>query len=100
MVLEAGEMPTVGIIGMGYVGLTLAAAMASKGYRVHGVDVQPAVLESLSAGRPHIFEPGVEEVFAEHIGKNIFISSELPREGVDAAIISVSTPVDEATHEP
>ncbi|HEX6360172.1 nucleotide sugar dehydrogenase [Actinophytocola sp.] len=93
-------MNRVAIIGMGYVGLTLAAAMARKGYEVHGVDTQPAVLESLARGKPHIFEPGVAEVFAEHIGKNIFIAPELPAGGVDAAIISVSTPVDEATHEP
>lgn len=90
----------IGIIGMGYVGLTLAAAMARAGYDIYGVDTQHSVLNSLAAGKPHIFEPGVAEVFSELIGKKIFVSSELPREGVDVAIISVSTPVDENTHEP
>ena len=33
----------IGVIGMGYVGLTLTAALARKGYTVHGVDVSPAV---------------------------------------------------------
>ena len=36
---------------------------------------RPAVLDSLSRGRPHIFEPGIEEVFAEHIGKSIFVGA-------------------------
>ncbi len=90
----------VGIIGMGYVGLTLAAGMARKGYEVYGVDVQAPVVESLRNGRPHIFEPGVAEAFSELVGKNIFIGSELPRDTVDAAVICVSTPVDETTHEP
>lgn len=90
----------VGIIGMGYVGLTLAAAMARKGFEIHGVDVQPSVLEALGQGRPHIFEPGVEEVFREHVGTRIFIGPQLPEESVDAAIICVSTPVDRVTHEP
>jgi UDP-N-acetyl-D-mannosaminuronic acid dehydrogenase len=94
------EYERVGIVGMGYVGLTLAAALADKGFQVHGVDVQPAVLDSLKAGKPHIFEPGVEEIFAEHIGKRIFIGTELPEESVDAAVICVSTPVDLTTHEP
>jgi UDP-N-acetyl-D-mannosaminuronic acid dehydrogenase len=94
---------------MGYVGLTLAAAMAGRGYRVHGVDVQPAVLDSLAQGRPHVFEPGVEEAFRDHLGKNLFVGPELPSfggadeqtsDGVDAAIICVSTPVDETSHEP
>ncbi|MGW4088010.1 nucleotide sugar dehydrogenase [Streptomyces sp. NPDC004822] len=90
----------IGVIGMGYVGLTLTAALARKGFEVHGVDVQPAVLESLGRGRPHVYEPGVDETFAEYIGSRIFIGSELPAEPVDAAILCVSTPVDEETHEP
>lgn len=92
-------MRRIGIMGMGYVGLTLAAALARKGYEVHGVDTQSAVLDSLSRGRPHIFEPGVEEVFGEWVGKRIFLWPELP-EDVDAAIICVSTPVDESGREP
>jgi UDP-N-acetyl-D-mannosaminuronic acid dehydrogenase len=78
----------------------LAAAMARKGYEVYGVDVAQPVLDALSRGRPHIFEPGVEEAFTELIGKNIFVASELPQDTVDAAIICVSTPVDATTHEP
>jgi UDP-N-acetyl-D-mannosaminuronic acid dehydrogenase len=93
-------MHRIGIIGMGYVGLTLTAAMARKGFRVYGVDVQPSVVESLSNGKPHIFEPGVTEAFTELIGDTITVAHELPDEPVDAAIICVSTPVDEATHEP
>src|SRR5512138_2761997 len=90
----------VGIIGLGYVGLTLSAALARKGFEVHGVDVSPTVLSALSRGRPHIFEPGIEEVFGSHIGKSIFVGAELPASGVDAAVICVSTPVDGETHEP
>lgn len=97
---EKTKFRQVGIIGMGYVGLTLAAAMARRGYEVHGVDTQPALLESLANGRPHIFEPGVEDVFGEWVGKRIFLSHELPDSGVDAAIICVSTPVGSSGREP
>ncbi|MEV0582123.1 nucleotide sugar dehydrogenase [Nonomuraea sp. NPDC050310] len=83
----------VGVVGLGYVGLTLTAALARKGYVVHGVDANPAVVEALSHGRIHLFEPGVEEVFAEHLGKTVFIGSALPDVPLDAAILSVSTPV-------
>ncbi|MCE7008385.1 nucleotide sugar dehydrogenase [Kibdelosporangium philippinense] len=100
MTVHMPDLRRIGIVGMGYVGLTLAAAMARKGFEVHGVDTDPVVLESLSRGKPHIFEPGVTETFTELINKNIFISRELPEGGVDAAIICVSTPVDERTHEP
>jgi UDP-N-acetyl-D-mannosaminuronic acid dehydrogenase len=91
---------TIGVVGMGYVGLTLTAALARAGNVVYGVDVQPAVRESLARGRPLIFEPGVEEVFEEMVGSTIFIGAELPAEGLDAAVICVSTPIDEATHQP
>src|SRR5215218_3290764 len=91
---------TIGVVGMGYVGLTLTAALARAGNVVYGVDVQPAVRESLARGRPLIFEPGVEEVFEAMGGSTIFIDAELPAEGLDAAMICVSTPIDEATHQP
>ena len=55
---------TIGVVGMGYVGLTLTAALAQKGFIVHGADVAQPVVDSLSRGYPHIFEPGVAETFA------------------------------------
>jgi UDP-N-acetyl-D-mannosaminuronic acid dehydrogenase len=90
----------VGVVGMGYVGLTLTAALADKGFEVHGVEVQEAVLERLRQGRPHIFEPGVPEVFSRYTGSRIFVDAQLPAGGVDVAVICVSTPVDLSTHEP
>lgn len=97
---EPRKFTRIGVIGMGYVGLTLTAAMARKGYEVHGVEIQPAVLDSLSRGQPHIFEPGIAEVFEDLFGERIFVAAELPQDPVDAAIICVSTPVDPATHTP
>ncbi|GAA3296637.1 nucleotide sugar dehydrogenase [Dactylosporangium vinaceum] len=91
---------TIGVIGMGYVGLTLTAALARKGFTVHGVDVQPSVVDSLNRGHPHIYEPGVAEAFAEHVGRSIFVGTALPTGAVDAAVICVSTPVDERTRHP
>ncbi|MCK2214736.1 nucleotide sugar dehydrogenase [Actinomadura sp. ATCC 31491] len=91
---------TVGVIGMGYVGLTLTAALARKGYVVHGVDVSPRVVEALSNGRVHVYEPGVQEAFAEHLGSAVTVSDRLPEQPLDAAILSVSTPVDLTTGVP
>jgi UDP-N-acetyl-D-mannosaminuronic acid dehydrogenase len=91
---------TIGVIGKGYVGLTLTAALANKGHVVHGVDVQPAVIDALRRGRPHIFEPGVAEAFAEHVGTTVFIDDALPRGIIDVAVICVSTPVDPHTLKP
>ncbi|BCJ69858.1 nucleotide sugar dehydrogenase [Polymorphospora rubra] len=91
---------TIGVVGMGYVGLTLTAALARKGFTVHGADTAPAVVESLSNGRPHIFEPGVQDVLAQTVGRTVLVDTELPEGTVDVAVICVSTPVDERTHRP
>ena len=88
---------TIGVVGMGYVGLTLTAALARAGHTVLGVDSQPGVLAELRRGRPHIYEPGVQEVFSELIGDRIHIAEQLPREGLDAArlaaLVAPGTPV-------
>ena len=50
------------IVGSGYVGLVSAACFAEMGNNVQCVDVNPAVVERLIAGKVHIFEPGLEEM--------------------------------------
>jgi UDP-N-acetyl-D-glucosamine dehydrogenase len=45
---------TVGVIGLGYVGLPLARAFAASGYRVLGFDIDAAKVEKLNAGRSFI----------------------------------------------
>ncbi|MFI6759956.1 nucleotide sugar dehydrogenase [Micromonospora sp. NPDC050417] len=89
----------IGIVGLGYVGLTLAAALARKGYEVYGVDSSPAVRDALGQGRVHLFEPGIAEVFAESVGRSVFVGTELPAD-VEVAVIAVSTPVDDRTRQP
>ena len=48
------------IIGLGYVGLTLASAMAESGFQVTGVEIRQDVLKLLNSGKPHFFEPGLD----------------------------------------
>ena len=47
-------------MGLGYVGLTLAVAMADAGFDVLGVEIRHA-WGSLRQGKPHFHEPGLEE---------------------------------------
>lgn len=93
-------MTRVGVVGMGYVGLTLAVVLARKGFTVHGMDVSPRVVSALAAGRPHLFEPGVEEGLRDLLGERLHVGPELPLRGLDAVVICVSTPVDAETQQP
>jgi len=55
----------VSVFGLGYVGSVSAAAFASDGHHVVGVDVHPAKVEAINEGRSPIVEPGLEELMRE-----------------------------------
>ena len=49
----------IGVIGLGYVGLTLGAVLAETGNQVIGVEKRSEVVDQTNAGMPHFSEPGV-----------------------------------------
>lgn len=87
------------IVGLGYVGLTLAVAMADAGFRVHGVEVSDAVLAKLRTGHAHFSEAGLDAKLAEQIatGRFTFGSavSDPDAAAASAFIVTVGTPVGE-----
>ena len=80
-------MKRVGVVGLGYVGITLAVALARKGCAVFGCDRVPDVVSALAAGRPHIFEPGIAEGLREHLNERLHVSSALPDTPLDAVVL-------------
>ena len=50
----AHKTATVGVVGLGYVGLPLVQAFTSTGFAVIGFDVDPEKVEHLAAGRSYI----------------------------------------------
>lgn len=87
------------VIGLGFVGLTLAVAMAEVGYAVTGVETNEQVLASLQEGNPHFHEVGLASALSEYSGKTLGFSPELPDHG-DVFVITVGTPILEGSHEP
>lgn len=83
------------ILGLGYVGLTLAAAMADVGFRVHGVEIRESVVEMLRDGRPHFHEPGLGDVLKRSIAAGrLTVTREIPADsGATVYIITVGTPL-------
>jgi nucleotide sugar dehydrogenase len=80
------------VIGLGYVGLTLALVLADEGYLVTGVDTDSSRLTSLKKGESYIHEVGLPELLREQINKNFTVSADIPTHA-DVFIISVGTPV-------
>ncbi len=52
----------LGVVGLGYVGLPLAAQAAASGIRVLGFDIDKEVVDGVNAGRSHISDLGGDDV--------------------------------------
>jgi UDP-N-acetyl-D-glucosamine dehydrogenase len=83
---------TVGIIGLGYVGLPLAVAFAQEGCDVIAVDIDARKVEAIDAGESYIEDVPSEllDGLAEHIHATTRYAS-LAK--ADAVIICVPTPL-------
>lgn len=86
-------MPEVAVIGLGYVGMTLAVAFADAGVRVLGHDASAAVSTALREGVPPVKEPGIEERLARTLGETLRIETQLPDALPPTVIVCVGTPV-------
>ena len=84
-------MPTVCIIGLGYIGLPTAAVLARAGYRVIGVDVNEQVVETVNQGQIHIVEPDLGKVVADCVASGA-LSAQLTAVPADVFLIAVPTP--------
>lgn len=93
---ETMKDDAVCIVGLGYVGMTLAVAMADKGFRVHGLEINPIVLDSLSRGRAHFHEPRLDATIRRVLDNGRFtFSRELdPAMRASVYVITVGTPLD------
>jgi UDP-N-acetyl-D-glucosamine dehydrogenase len=89
---------TVGIVGLGYVGLPLAVAFAEAGSNVIGVDVDEAHVRALREGSSPI-EDVPDERLRELADRLRFDSSYDPLHEADAVLICVPTPLS-ANREP
>jgi UDP-N-acetyl-D-glucosamine dehydrogenase len=87
-------MTTVGVIGLGYVGLPLAVAFAQEGCDVIAVDVDSRKIDAISAGDSYIED--VPSELLREISERIDASSRYARLArADAILICVPTPLTE-----
>ncbi|MCU1441430.1 MAG: UDP-glucose/GDP-mannose dehydrogenase family protein [Rhodoglobus sp.] len=84
----------ISVIGCGYLGAVHAACMADLGHEVVGVDVDPARIEQLSAGRAPFYEPGLPELLTAAIatGRLRFTTDLDEVRGASVHFVAVGTP--------
>ena len=81
------------VIGLGYVGLTLAMHSVRKGFQVDGIEINEETFNSLTIGETHFHEPGLDELVKLSLGKSFNIFKIPPDKHYDYIIITVGTPL-------
>lgn len=83
------------VLGLGYVGVTAAACLASQGHSVIGVDPNATKVNAVLAGRSPIAEPGVGELIERAHSKGLITAEATLGASVAACelvIVCVGTP--------
>jgi len=82
----------ISIIGLGYVGLTLALCMSKNGFEVKGFDVNRNVIKNLKKGNSHFYEHKLDYLL-ENEKKKINFSHLINQSKSDCYILTVGTPI-------
>ena len=97
-------MKAVAVVGMGYVGIPVAACFANSGLKVFGIDIDEKKVDKLNQGQYPIDgeEPGIEDLISSVVSKqNLFATTKYgDAADVDAWIVCVQTPFNVAEFKP
>ena len=91
-----GRNAAVAVIGLGYVGLPLAVAIARAGHTVLGIDLDPTRVQSIRSGNSYIedvTDTSIRDLIA--LGRLSVSSDYRATAEADVAVIAVPTPIDE-----
>jgi UDP-N-acetyl-D-mannosaminuronic acid dehydrogenase len=85
------------VVGLGYVGLTMAAHLLDRGFKVHGVEIKDEILHKLESGKSFFHEPGLDSVLARFINTEKFrFGKNIPESNLKRLfLITVGTPLNQ-----
>ena len=93
MELKNLKKPTIGIIGLGFVGLTLAVVNSKKGFRTIAIDNNKQKILSFKNNEPDFFEPKLKKYLKNANKNNILFSDKLKEvTKSDIIFVTVGTP--------
>jgi UDPglucose 6-dehydrogenase len=84
----------IGIVGLGFVGLSFAAVLGSKGYSVIGVDTDKAKISKIRKGKAPFHEPKLDDTLQKALRNGLQITADLHPvvSQCDFIFITVGTP--------
>lgn len=80
----------ISVVGLGKLGMCLAACAASKGMTVVGVDVSPRVVSLVNQGKAPVMEPGLDEMIAlnrQHISATRDVGFAVAQSGITFVVV-------------
>lgn len=92
---RTSENDEISIVGMGYVGSSLAAVFAENGFTVHGIDTNPDIIETIKHNQCPIEEDKITELFEKNAAAGEILGSQSydVLEGCDKILVTVGTPL-------
>src|SRR5262245_16633385 len=85
-------MSTVCVVGLGYIGLPVAAMLAGRGYQVGGCDINEAAVRSINQGHARFFEPELDMLLGAAVQTERLRAQLQPVEA-EYYLIAVPTPL-------
>ncbi len=85
----------IGIIGLGFVGLTFASILANKGNHVIGVDSNKKKIEIINSKKTPFYEPELQKNLKNALKKKLIVSEKIQDvvETCDLIFVTVGTPM-------
>ena len=88
------------VIGLGYVGLTLALTLSDVGFKVEGIDKDSRKISKLNIGQPTLYEAKIQTILLNALESNSITFHENISKSNDNRIfiVSVGTPIDDLSN--
>jgi len=90
--MKIDEKLKICVVGLGYIGLPTAAVLGSRGYKIHGVEINPRAVETINSGKAHIVEPDLDILVRAAVTTGNLKAYTEPAES-DIFMICVPTPL-------
>jgi UDPglucose 6-dehydrogenase len=86
----------ISVVGLGKLGLCLAAVLADRGFNVKGIELDTTKVKAINSATSPIYEPGLDELIKRNVHR-LKATSDYSEgiEGTDATFVVVPTPSEE-----
>ena len=83
----------IGVVGLGFVGLSLTSVLSSKGYDTVGIDINKDKCKKINNGISPFFEPELEKILKNGLKKKLKINNDFSLiNNCDFLFVTVGTP--------